>query len=153
MTDKDDYDYCAHCDVEPPALKFKCPECKHNPDKEQIIIDVNKYFKKATNNSGQPLTYIINYADLYEAIIQLNEEFIKKVQRCEELKKNNQILCDLYKNVDACLQIRSETFDRYRKALEEIERAFECDIEYGSGLHKQILDIINKAKGKNPDEE
>ena len=41
MTDKekDDYDYCAHCNVEPPALKFKCPECKHNPDKEQIIID------------------------------------------------------------------------------------------------------------------
>ena len=46
------------------------------------------------------------------------------------------------------LTLEIEINDRYRKAFEEIERAFECDIEYGSGLHKQILDIINKAKGE-----
>lgn len=39
MTDKDIKDYCKNCDVEPPAMKFKCPECEHNTDKEQIIID------------------------------------------------------------------------------------------------------------------
>lgn len=37
MTDKDIKDYCKNCDVEPPAMRFKCPECEHNPDKEQII--------------------------------------------------------------------------------------------------------------------
>ena len=39
MTDKELKDYCKTCNVEPPAMKFKCPECEHNPDKEQIIID------------------------------------------------------------------------------------------------------------------
>ena len=39
MTDKDIKDYCKNCDVEPPAMRFKCPECAHNPDKEQIILD------------------------------------------------------------------------------------------------------------------
>ena len=32
-------DYCKNCSVEPPAMRFKCPECKYNPDKEQIMID------------------------------------------------------------------------------------------------------------------
>lgn len=38
MADKELKDWCKTCDVEPPAMKFKCPECEHNPDKEQIII-------------------------------------------------------------------------------------------------------------------
>lgn len=39
MTDKELKDWCKTCNVEPPAMKFKCPECEHNPDKEQIILD------------------------------------------------------------------------------------------------------------------
>lgn len=39
MTDKELKDWCKTCNVEPPAMRFKCPECEHNPDKEQIIID------------------------------------------------------------------------------------------------------------------
>ena len=39
MTDKELKDYCKNCDVEPPAMRFKCPECEHNPDEEQIVID------------------------------------------------------------------------------------------------------------------
>ena len=39
MVDKELKDWCKNCDVEPPAMRFKCPECEHNPDKEQIIID------------------------------------------------------------------------------------------------------------------
>lgn len=52
MTDKDIKDYCKNCDVEPPAMKFKCLECEYNlnnennfekdinvPSKEQIMID------------------------------------------------------------------------------------------------------------------
>lgn len=41
MTDKDIKDYCKNCDVEPPAMKFKCPECEHNPDKENFAKDIN----------------------------------------------------------------------------------------------------------------
>ena len=39
MVDKELKDWCKNCDVEPPAMRFKCPECEPNPDKEQIIID------------------------------------------------------------------------------------------------------------------
>lgn len=38
MTGKELKDWCKTCSVEPPAMKFKCSECEHNPDKEQIII-------------------------------------------------------------------------------------------------------------------
>lgn len=38
MADKELKDWCKTCNVEPPAMKFKCPECEHNPDKEPIII-------------------------------------------------------------------------------------------------------------------
>lgn len=37
MTDKDIKDYCKNCDVEPPAMRFKCPECEHNTDNENIF--------------------------------------------------------------------------------------------------------------------
>lgn len=39
MTDKELKDWCKNCDVEPPAMKFKCPECEHSLDNEQMIID------------------------------------------------------------------------------------------------------------------
>lgn len=52
---------------------------------------------------------------------ELCQQLAHKMQENEELKKNNQILCDLYKNVDSCLQKRTEKFDRYRKAFEEIK--------------------------------
>ncbi len=42
MTDEDIKDYCKNCDVEPPAMKFKCPECEHNPDSEtNFVKDIN----------------------------------------------------------------------------------------------------------------
>lgn len=46
MTDKDIKDYCKNCDVEPPAMRFKCPECEHNPDKEKFAKDINVPHKK-----------------------------------------------------------------------------------------------------------
>lgn len=46
MTDKDIKDYCKNCDVEPPAMRFKCPECEHNPDKEIFAKDINVPHKK-----------------------------------------------------------------------------------------------------------
>lgn len=44
------------------------------------------------------------------------------------------------------LQRKTAECEKYEQALKDIKKAFEYDIEYGSGLHKQILDIINKAK-------
>lgn len=68
------------------------------------------------------------------------KQLARKEQECEELKKNNQILCDLYKNVDSCLQKRIEKFDCYLKALEPFED------EYFKGLDtKQIAELAKKS--------
>lgn len=71
----------------------------------------------------------------------------RRIAECEELKKNNQILCDLYKNVDSCLQKRTEKFDRYRKAFEEIKKVLSHCVMTGAIV--KILYIINKAKDGN----
>lgn len=93
ITDKDIKDYCKSCDVEPPAMRFKCPECKHNPDKEQIMIDGGRM-------SG---------------ITTLQDQLTHKIQECEELKSESFTR-------ESLISIQEEDIDRYRKALEEIEK-------------------------------
>ena len=36
MTDKELKDWCKNCDVEPPAMKFKCPDCKVDEYKKAL---------------------------------------------------------------------------------------------------------------------
>lgn len=57
------------------------------------------------------------------------------------------IPCKMIRDLDYGLQKEIEENDRYRKALEEIEKIVgECPaFDYNA---KQILDIINKAKGE-----
>ena len=59
MTDKELKDWCKNCDVEPPAMKFKCPECEHNPDKEQIKDSLKNHSQKFSENSTQEKEQII----------------------------------------------------------------------------------------------
>lgn len=98
MTDKDIKDYCKNCDVEPPAMRFKCPECEHNLDKEQIMIDgVNvggcKYLNTFSDCDGYHY-----YCDLADDIKNEYCEYYKdcyfkqlarKAQECEERKEEN----------------------------------------------------------------
>lgn len=104
MTDKDTIDYCKNCSVEPPAMKFKCPECEHNPDnennfakdinvprKEQIMIDgvdVNgcEYLKYDKIGCSADDCYCLGNDCYYK-------QLARKTQECEELKKE----LDLYK--------------------------------------------------------
>lgn len=54
MTDKEIKDYCKNCDVEPPAMKFKCPECEHNPNNENNFAkDINVPHKEQIMIDGQ----------------------------------------------------------------------------------------------------
>ena len=111
MTDKDIKDYCKNCDVEPPAMRFKCPECEYNPDKkpidkmielsedlglykEQIIIDIDEYFKSITDDCGRPITYVVNHNNLREEIITLNKEFARKTQEYNKLLEQHKELDD-----------------------------------------------------------
>lgn len=85
-----------------------------------------------------------------------------KTQECEELKdkveqltilgmdlnQSNEILRKSFFTADKNKDDWREKAEKYERALEEIVEAFEYDIEYGSGLHRQILNIINKAKGR-----
>lgn len=92
MTDKDTIDYCKNCSVEPPAMKFKCPECKHNPNKEQVIC---KYkFQDKEKFDGKP--YCTCFCELCEDLppcddnCQIYEDYKRltcKTSECEELKE------------------------------------------------------------------
>ena len=101
MTDKDIKDYCKNCDVEPPAMRFKCPECEHNPDnennlakdinvphKEQIIIDGVVYYKQQDINKGlDEEHYVTEFHLLATHYNQILEDYARKTQECEELKE------------------------------------------------------------------
>lgn len=80
------------------------------------------------------------------------QQLYRKTQECEELKERlERTEEDLkYQCVD-CMNVKS---DRYRKALEEIEKVcIEDTREFADGTQlrydslDEILDIINKAKG------
>lgn len=57
MINKDIKDYCKNCDVEPPAMRFKCPECEHNLNNENNFEkDINvpsKEIKDSLKNHSQ----------------------------------------------------------------------------------------------------
>ena len=88
MTDKENQTPCDTCKVEPPALKFKCPTCEHNPDKEQVIIDgVNVsecllYMNKFCIRTKCKCNAICDYASYV-----LRRQLKSKEQECEKLNK------------------------------------------------------------------
>ena len=110
-------DYCKNCSVEPPAMRFKCPECEHNPDKEQIIIDTNKYFMEIVNEGRSTIGYRVLFPErLLTEIMKQNKQLALKTQECESLKEKYEELKEDRYN----LNIEMYVCDRYRKALNEI---------------------------------
>ena len=158
MTDKDTIDYCKNCSVEPPAMKFKCPECKHNPNKEQAIC---KYkFQDKEKFDGKP--YCTCFCELCEDLppcddnCQIYEDYKRLTCKTSECEEQENKIKKLRKN----LALEIELTNRYRKALEVIEEELKEDIycesqECGCDDFEEclrctkdlILDIINKAKG------
>lgn len=65
--------------------------------------------------------------------------------KIKQYMNNNKLIEDLKYELES----KTQECEKYEQALDDIEEAFEYDIEYGSGLHRQVLDIINKAKGSN----
>ena len=67
MTDKDIKDYCKNCKVEPPAMKFKCPECEHNPDNENNLAkDINVPHKGQIIIDGVDVSGCLFYQSNFE---------------------------------------------------------------------------------------
>ena len=71
MTDKQIINPCNTCDVEPPAMKFKCPKCEHNNDIEK--------FKKSLLYIWSECVLEIVSAKQYKDIQKLFKERIKNV--------------------------------------------------------------------------
>ena len=129
---KNKKDHCTNCSVEPPAMKFKCPECEHNPDNENNLAkDINVLTKA-----------------------KLIEQLISKTQECEHWKLCYEQSRDNNKSIiKTFVETSEKDIDRYRKALEEIEKvcledihtfADETQVRYDS--LDDIIDIINKVK-------
>lgn len=97
MTDKKDIkDYCKNCDVEPPAMRFKCPTCKHNPDKKETIIDgvdVSECeYWSAKDSWGRLNACSQRFTRQCECVNNPNcyfKQLKRKEQECEEYRKVN----------------------------------------------------------------
>ena len=101
----------------------------------KIGIDKKCYCEQDLYDDGTPVFTCDECTDCYY------KQLKRKEQECEELKERlERIEEDLkYQCVD-CMNIKS---DRYRKALEEIEKEV-----HSLGSLIIIQDIINKAKGE-----
>ena len=147
---------------EPEETPTERPHCDNdslkNQDKEQIIIDTNKYFMEIVNEGRSTIGYRVLFPErLLTEIMKQNKQLALKTQECESLKEKYEELKEDRYN----LNIEMYVCDRYRKALEEIEKQCKCygrskytqefDREYGGELDTNILDIITKAKDGNND--
>lgn len=171
--------------------------------KEQIIIDINKYFVELIDKGGGTVGYTVMFPErLLIEIIKQNKQLARKTQEYEELKKeceehksnaesycnsyqssckvNGEITRKMFKYKQALNDVKKELkelkrqyklscldceykntkadVDRYRKALEEIEKAIKINCEEICGrkfedcndtscFSAELLDIINKVKG------
>lgn len=152
MTDKELKDYCKTCSVEPPAMKFKCPECEHNPDKEQIMIDgCNvggcKYLNTFSDCDGYHYycdladdiknEYCEHYRDCYF------KQLARKTQECEEyFKQRNNILeeCKRYQEEIGKLQ-KSQFCVAYEKDCHKVCKQQNCAIKNSYSYRKALEEI------------
>ena len=172
MTDKDIKDYCKNCDVEPPAMRFKCPECEHNPNNENNFAkDINAPHKEQIIINGvdvsECLFYQSNFEEDYDVKIKhfcsnwhnscesannsncYFKQLARKTQECEELKKG----LDLYKTWYRAKHDDIKNYlGRCYNALEEIRKIIASqDVRTRPKLYdfeqdSKILDIISKVR-------
>ena len=151
-----------HIDKPVYDIKFELIGDKKMTNKEQIIIDTNKYFVEVIDESKSTIGYYVVHPEgLLREITKQNKQLEHKTQECEELKlkclgNRNDYLCE------------RQVTKRYRNALEEIEKCINnlkkqdiltfpdfslqknCKVimkQCNEG-YRQILDVISKAKGE-----
>lgn len=99
MVDKELKDWCETCNIEPPAMKFNCPECEHNPDKEQIIIDgiECKNYNNGTCQEGYRSCSVANIISCDPQNIRC-DFYIDRIE--EQLARKTQIVKQQQKTLD-----------------------------------------------------
>lgn len=126
-------------------------------EKQEQKVEQTESIKSLKEQLARKTQEYESLEEKYEALKLENEEGYEIVddlkQECEELKKELREL----KLKHTTLQNRYQQLDgatRYRKAPEEIEvtiATYSSKHQYSiaNDLYNQILDIINKVKGKN----
>ena len=124
---------------------------------DQLEILSDQKVEEEIKELNQKLYLVQNEVYFKTEYIQEQREEIKQLeQECEELKERLAAQENINNHIADYQVITSKILDRYRKALEEIEEiANETCIDSQSDCkscnfsceHKDILDIINKAKG------
>ena len=115
-----------------------CNACKDDILIYPSISDKMNY----TDNEVDAITLrrIIN---ILEGKTQKYSELLKQHKELDD--RVNRIIKEKYNLGRECEELKVRS-NKYYEALADIEMAFEYDIEYGSGLHRQVLNIINKAR-------
>ena len=137
MIDKELKDWCETCKVEPPAMRFKCPECEHNPDKEQIIIDgvdilkeqqenkkINRNCKyyHPNNKCGLKAWCMLNAkkcnvnADYCQ--LKLRKQLARKTQEYNELTLQ---IRETQEYSDTCAECKDDIFTNVKTSYSQIE--------------------------------
>lgn len=101
MTDKTKKDFCRDCSVEPPAMRFKCPECEHNPDKEIFAKDINVPHKEQTKCKYKIQDdYHFNGKPYCTCFCELCEDLPICVHNCQIFEDYKQLQKEKFENLN-----------------------------------------------------
>ena len=160
MTDKELKDWCKTCNVEPPAMRFKCPECENNPDKEQIMINgvdvggcrfyqikANKLYPKAQYCGSMRNIFCEDNPNCYF------KQLARKTQECEELKEKYLNLKEQNGSFIVQLNTVNERLDQLKAENEELKKQLmqksEVDIFFNTPIEGWSSDPCGICKYKN----
>ena len=151
MTDKELKDWCKTCNVEPPAMRFKCPECEHNPDKEQIMINgvdvggcrfyqikANKLYPKAQYCGSMRNIFCEDNPNCYF------KQLARKTQECEELKEKYLNLKEQNGSFIVQLNTVNERLDQLKAENEELKKEIINKDEKIKELRFSVSDLTNR---------
>lgn len=143
MTNKDIKDSCKNCDVEPPAMKFKCPECEHNLDKEQIMIDgvnVNRCIE--FNKRDKVSCYHILYDKCNESPNCYFKQLARKTQECELLETQ----LESYHIGEAKLVQRNQELEQECEQIKEKYEALKLENQEGYEIVAELKQECEELK-------
>lgn len=152
MTDKDIKDYCKNCDVEPPAMRLKCPECEHNSDKQIFVKDINVSRKEQIMIDGVDVSKCEFILDSIGIICNLKngrtdkcncsdypncdfKQLARKTQECEKLQEQISKIKEYVRHnmfdvdCDNWFDRFIYTFEDWKKSILENENKYKQECE------------------------
>ena len=128
-------------------LYKKEQECENLKEKNQYLINTYCHFKNETKKYKKAVhKYKVVLQDKIERLHLSRREFLKEINSISK-----RIACNNEDFNNAIQVINNE--DRYKQALDEIEKYLDAQQKYFDGEdYHNLLDIINKVKGETDEE-